>query len=223
MSAEAGNAIQPLKRGKPLAPAMLDSRHQWTIALEMGFQSGDFGVSGDDPTETMPREATEAEALYLSFPPQIPFSLYAAVFEGTAPSLFWSDAGFLFPREVATRAVEEVLSDWWRAIHLARTPSASEKVLGESTSLVLHMRGFDGKDFEMSIPSNNVGPGCLWAPRQVMMCPKAKFDPQIGHWQLVGFGISQHLYFQSIHLFGNITGNLYGPERLPKTMEVPVK
>ena len=209
------NKYAGLKRGVPGAPERLTSAQLITIALELGFNHADFGIEDPgDEMQVMPRVATDAEALYLQVPALVPLGFYATFFGATSPALFWSDLGFLIPSKIPAMPLMDAILIWWQMLHLARDPSACQSVLGESASLVLGGYGFDGKDYEISLAPSALGAGFLWAPRGLVTAPKAEYDEQKHHREIVGFGFSQCMYFSRIHLRGSVSASLYGPERI---------
>lgn len=211
------NNIAGLKRGQPTDPGpKLSSPQLYSIALELGFSWSDFGISDpSDPTMLSPRPATDAEALFLQVPARIPLGFYGTFIGATAPALFWSDLSYLYPRDVPTMEVYDALPIWWQAVHLVRDPAACQLVIGEPASLVLGGRGFDGKDYEISLAPGSIGAAFNWAPRALVMAPKVEFDDQKHYREIVGFGFSHCLFFSRIHLRGGVSGSLYGVERLP--------
>jgi len=218
LSAEDGNKIQPSPKRMTSEPEVLTSAQQTLLALELGFPGDSMGFPDPDaPDSLVRREPTDSEALFLQFPGKFPLSFYASVFEGTAPTLFWTDCGkYMTGKNRKEKEHREIVIAWWRALHLGRNPASCEQLVGEPCDLALLCQSFDGIDYDISIPPGAVGTFFQNSPRGVIAAPKIEFDPTKGHRVIAGFGYSQALYFHTLHLIGRLSGGLYSPQALPR-------
>lgn len=203
-------------------PEIVDTAELIALAEEMGFVSDAFGKKGPDG-DPEPREATDAEAVYLQIPPVIPFAVGVNLKGGGAFSIFWTDLyRVLHPGKADGRRMSEKdrleerrsrLEAYTRVINAAKLGTL-DKLIGEPCGLVFTGKNFQGEPFSVHIDPRTLGPLHYSSPRIFVVDPLVVQNRKKKHREILGFGVASICYFHSMVLMGGMSAEPYDPVKI---------
>jgi hypothetical protein len=193
-----------------------------TIATEAGMEWSSLGTVFGPPANMtlMDREGSDAELLYLQFPPRVPLAIYATLFGGNLPTLFWTDFGYAVqPGGVQSygetiRQRDLLNIHYWKALNAAGMSTEKIEKVKEPTGIVMTARAFDGHTYSIRLQPNQIIGIFGHVPRHTILQPTFEMNPELQHKVMTDMGVSQTIYFHSMILIGMLSGNAHDPARI---------